>query len=94
MLDPFVWQNNWFLFYQANPLIKTGGDKAITAISAAPFGSALACLISYGYIKMLGAEGLTKLTKIAILNANYIKHRLQGNYDTLYSGECEELPTK
>lgn len=74
-------------FLPGNPVIKTGGDKAITAISAAPFGSALACLISYGYIKMLGAEGLTESTKMAILNANYIKERLQGNFDTLYSGE-------
>ncbi|GAA3636621.1 aminomethyl-transferring glycine dehydrogenase [Flavivirga jejuensis] len=74
-------------FLPGNPIIKTGGKKAITAISAAPFGSALACLISYGYIKMLGAEGLTASTKIAILNANYIKHRLEGSFDTLYSGE-------
>ncbi|MFI1745316.1 aminomethyl-transferring glycine dehydrogenase [Thalassobellus sediminis] len=74
-------------FLPGNPIVKTGGDKAITAISAAPFGSALACLISYGYIKMLGAEGLTESTKIAILNANYIKQRLEGNFDTLYSGE-------
>lgn len=74
-------------FLPGNPVIKTGGDKAITAISAAPFGSALACLISYGYIVMLGAEGLTQATKVAILNANYIKQRLQGQFDTLYSGE-------
>ena len=74
-------------FLPGNPVVKTGGEKAITAISAAPFGSALACLISYGYIKMLGASGLTEATKIAILNANYIKHRLQGSFDTLYSGE-------
>ncbi|MGB6269349.1 MAG: aminomethyl-transferring glycine dehydrogenase [Olleya sp.] len=74
-------------FLPGNPVIKTGGDQAITAISATPFGSALACLISYGYIKMLGAEGLKKSTEIAILNANYIKHRLQGAYETLYSGE-------
>ena len=75
-------------FLPGNPLIKTGGKNAISAISSAPFGSALVCLISYGYIKMLGAEGLTQSTKIAILNANYIKQRLQGNFDTLYSGEC------
>ncbi|MCF8274779.1 MAG: aminomethyl-transferring glycine dehydrogenase [Flavobacteriaceae bacterium] len=75
-------------FLPGNPLAKTGEKKAITAISAAPFGSALACLISYGYIKMLGEEGLTQSTKMAILNANYIKHRLQGSFDTLYSGEC------
>ncbi|SFI74036.1 aminomethyl-transferring glycine dehydrogenase [Olleya namhaensis] len=74
-------------FLPSNPVIKTGGDQAITAISAAPFGSALVCLISYGYIKMLATEGLKKSTEIAILNANYIKHRLQGAYETLYSGE-------
>ena len=74
-------------FLPGNPIIKTGGDNAITAISAAPFGSALACIISYGYIKMLGADGLTESTKVAILNANYIKKRLEGSFDTLYSGE-------
>ncbi|MFL1011777.1 aminomethyl-transferring glycine dehydrogenase [Flavisericum labens] len=74
-------------FLPGNPILKTGGKKAITAISAAPFGSALACLISYGYIKMLGAEGLTAATKTAILNANYIKQCLQGSFETLYSGE-------
>lgn len=74
-------------FLPGNPVIKTGGDNAISAISAAPFGSALVCLISYGYIKMLGAEGLKASTEIAILNANYIKHRLQGAFETLYSGE-------
>jgi len=55
-------------------------------VSAAPYGSALACLISYGYIKMLGGDGLTKATEIAILNANYIKKRLEGSYDILYTG--------
>jgi glycine dehydrogenase len=74
-------------FLPSNPLIETGGEKAITAISAAPWGSALACLISYGYVKMLGADGLTNSTKIAILNANYIKERLSGAYDVLYTGE-------
>ena len=74
-------------FLPGNPIIKTGGDNAITAISAAPFGSSLVCLISYGYIKMLGAKGLRASTEIAILNANYIKHRLQGAFETLYSGE-------
>jgi len=75
-------------FLPRNPMVKTGGNQAITSISAAPFGSALVCLISYGYIKMLGAEGLTQSTKVAILNANYIRERLQGSFDTLYSGEC------
>ncbi len=74
-------------FLPGNPVIKTGGEKAITAISAAPWGSALACLISYGYIKMLGEKGLTQATTIAILNANYIKNRLNGKFDVLYTGE-------
>lgn len=74
-------------FLPGNPVVKTGGEKAIAAISAAPWGSALACLISYGYIKMLGEKGLTQSTKIAILNANYIKNRLSGKFDVLYTGE-------
>ncbi|MGX1929881.1 aminomethyl-transferring glycine dehydrogenase [Flagellimonas sp. 2504JD4-2] len=74
-------------FLPSNPVISTGGEKAITAISGAPWGSALACLISYGYVKMLGAEGLTESTKVAILNANYIKDRLKGKFDVLYTGE-------
>jgi glycine dehydrogenase len=73
-------------FLPGNPLVKTGGEKAITAISAAPYGSALACLISYGYIKMLGGSGLQKATEIAILNANYIQKRLKGAYEILYTG--------
>ncbi|WP_438972357.1 aminomethyl-transferring glycine dehydrogenase [Polaribacter sp.] len=74
-------------FLPTNPIISTGGEKAITGISAAPWGSSLACLISYGYITMLGFRGLTNATKNAILNANYIKERLNGHYDTLYTGE-------
>ena len=74
-------------FLPTNPVIPTGGENAITAISAAPWGSALVCLISYGYISMLGAEGLKSATEHAILNANYIKEKLNGHYDTLYSGE-------
>ncbi|MGB1210704.1 MAG: aminomethyl-transferring glycine dehydrogenase [Lacinutrix venerupis] len=74
-------------FLPGNPIIKTGGHQSISAISAAPYGSALACLISYGYIKMLGYRGLKKATEIAILNANYIKERLKDHYPTLYSGE-------
>ncbi|WP_304196797.1 aminomethyl-transferring glycine dehydrogenase [Flavobacterium alvei] len=74
-------------FLPTNPVIPTGGNTAISAISAAPWGSALVCLISYGYISMLGAEGLKSSTEHAILNANYIKEKLNGHYDTLYSGE-------
>ncbi|MCC4212544.1 aminomethyl-transferring glycine dehydrogenase [Leeuwenhoekiella parthenopeia] len=74
-------------FLPGNPVIKTGGEEAITAISAAPWGSSLVCLISYAYIKMLGATGLKESTEAAILNANYIKERLKGKFDVLYSGE-------
>ncbi|RBA27957.1 aminomethyl-transferring glycine dehydrogenase [Flavobacterium tibetense] len=74
-------------FLPTNPIIPTGGNQAITAISSAPYGSALVCLISYGYITMLGAEGLTNATKYAILNANYMKARLEAHYPVLYSGE-------
>ncbi|MAN58366.1 MAG: glycine dehydrogenase (aminomethyl-transferring), partial [Flavobacteriaceae bacterium] len=74
-------------FLPSNPVIKTGGDQAITAISAAPWGSSLVCLISYAYITMLGENGLKKATQYAILNANYIKERLKGHYETLYTGE-------
>ncbi|EIA10332.1 aminomethyl-transferring glycine dehydrogenase [Flavobacterium frigoris] len=74
-------------FLPSNPLVQVGGEKAITAISGAPYGSALVCLISYGYICMLGAEGITNATKYAILNANYMKARLEEHYPILYSGE-------
>ncbi|MFN3908198.1 MAG: aminomethyl-transferring glycine dehydrogenase [Flavobacterium sp.] len=74
-------------FLPTNPIISTGGNQAISAISAAPYGSALVCLISYGYICMLGSEGLTNATKYAILNANYMKARLEAHYPILYTGE-------
>jgi len=74
-------------FLPGNPVIKTGGQNAIGAISSAPWGSSLVCLISYGYITMLGSKGLQKATEYAILNANYVKERLNEHYKTLYSGE-------
>jgi glycine dehydrogenase len=74
-------------FLPGNPVIKTGGTRAIPAISAAPWGSALACLISYAYIRMLGSDGLTEATRIAILNANYLKERLESGFPILYTGE-------
>ena len=72
-------------FLPSNPLVPTGGNKAISAISAAPWGSSLVLCISYAYIKMLGNKGLTESTKVAILNANYIKEMLKDDYDILYS---------
>lgn len=74
-------------FLPSNPIIATGGKNAITAISGAPYGSSLVCLISYAYICMLGVNGLKKATQYAILNANYIKERLNGHYEVLYAGE-------
>jgi glycine dehydrogenase len=72
-------------YLPGHPVLKVGGGKAIPAISAAPWGSASILIISYGYIRMLGAEGLTDATRYAILNANYLKARLEGHYDVLYA---------
>jgi glycine dehydrogenase len=72
-------------YLPGHPLIKTGGQQAIRAISAAPWGSASILLISYGYIRMLGADGATDATRYAILNANYIKARLESHYPVLYT---------
>ena len=74
-------------FLPSHPLVKTGGEQGIHAVSAAPYGSALILLISYGYIKMLGGDGVTEATRMAILNANYIKESLKDYYPTLYSGK-------
>jgi glycine dehydrogenase len=74
-------------FLPKNALVEMGGTKGITGISAAPWGSASILLISYAYIKLLGAEGLTNSTKFAILNANYIKSVLEKHFDVLYSGK-------
>ncbi|MCX6352263.1 MAG: aminomethyl-transferring glycine dehydrogenase [Bacteroidetes bacterium] len=73
-------------FLPGHKLVNTGGDKAIHAVSAAPYGSASILLISYAYIKMMGGKGLTDATKYAILNANYIKTKLEQHYEILYSG--------
>jgi glycine dehydrogenase len=74
-------------FLPSHSVIKTGGEQGISAVSAAPWGSALILLISYGYIKMLGAEGVTEATKMAILNANYMKEILKEHYPILYVGK-------
>ncbi|MCC6690274.1 MAG: aminomethyl-transferring glycine dehydrogenase [Bacteroidia bacterium] len=74
-------------FLPSHAVIKTGGEKGISAVSAAPWGSALILLISYGYIKMLGAEGVTDATKMAILNANYMKEILKDHFPILYVGK-------
>jgi len=73
-------------FLPGHAVIKTGGDKAIHAVSAAPYGSASILAISYAYIAMMGGEGLTNATKLAILNANYIKEKLSQHFKILYTG--------
>jgi glycine dehydrogenase len=72
-------------YLPGHPLVATGGDRAIPALSAAPWGSASILLISYGYMKMLGGRGMTNATEVAILNANYIKARLEPHYPVLYT---------
>ena len=67
--------------------VMNNGHVGIHAVASAPWGSASVLTITYGYIKMLGADGLTEATKIAILNANYIAARLKDNYGVLYTGE-------
>ena len=74
-------------FLPKHTFVKTGGKKGIRAISAAPYGSASILLISYGYVKMLGYDGVTNATKYAILNANYIKAKVEKHYQVLYTGE-------
>lgn len=78
-------------FLPGHPVIKTGGEKAIHAVSAAPWGSSSILLISYAYIKMMGGNGLTLATKAAILNANYIASRLKDHYKVLYTGANDRV---
>lgn len=73
-------------FLPSHPVINTSGEKGIPAVSSAPYGSALILLISYGYIKMLGSDGLKAATETAILNANYMKEVLKDHYKILYTG--------
>ncbi len=73
-------------FLPGHAVVQTGGEKAISAVSGAPWGSASILAISYAYIAMMGSEGLTNATKLAIFNANYIKERLSGHYKILYTG--------
>jgi len=74
-------------YLPSHPVVKTGGEKGITAVAAAPWGSASVLTISHAFIKMMGGEGLTSASKMAILNANYLAASLKNYYDILYSGE-------
>jgi glycine dehydrogenase len=78
-------------FLPSHTMVKTGGDKAIHAVSAAPFGSAMILPISHAYIRMMGGDGLTEATKYAVLNANYIKSKLENHYPILYTGSKKRV---
>lgn len=74
-------------FLPGHPLVPVGGEKGISAIASAPWSSASILLISYAYIKMLGSQGIREATRYAILNANYLKDRLNGYYPLLFKGK-------
>ena len=78
-------------FLPGHPLLKTGGDKPIPSVASAPWSSASILLISYAYIKLLGRDGCRKATEIAILNANYIKSKLEQHYPILYTGKNDRI---
>lgn len=78
-------------FLPGHPVVNINQDKSISAVSAAPWGSALILLISHSYIKMMGSDGLTNATKTAIVNANYIKNRLKKYFKPLYLGSNETV---
>ncbi len=78
-------------YLPGHPLVETGGEQAIGPVSAAPWGSPSILPISWMYIRMMGSEGLTDATRIAILNANYVAHRLRESYPVLYTGRNERV---
>jgi glycine dehydrogenase len=86
-MGPICVRKQLIPFLPNHTLAPVGGKDAMGAVSAAPYGSASILLISFAYIKMLGAKGLRESTEFAILNANYMKKRLEGNYEILYTGE-------
>ncbi len=78
-------------FLPGNPVVKAGGENAISAVSSAAFGSPSVLPISYAYIKLLGGEGLANATKMAILNANYLKDSIKADFPILYTGENDRV---
>jgi len=85
-MGPILVNSKLAAFLPTHPIIKTGGDDGISAVAAAPFGSAHILTISHAYVMMMGSEGLTKATKYAILNSNYISASLKDHFKTLYTG--------
>ena len=74
-------------FLPSHPVVATGGDEGITAVASSPWGSASLLPITYGYIKMLGGDGLRHATEMAIVNANYMSSALKDEFRTYYAGE-------
>jgi glycine dehydrogenase len=85
-VGPIGVANHLVEYLPTHPLVETGGMKGINSVSAAPYGSAGVLAISHAYIQLLGTEGLTESTRIAILNANYVATSLKDFYDILYKG--------
>ena len=73
-------------FLPSHPVVATGGVDSIGPVAAAPWSSASILLISWAYLRLMGGQGVTAATKLAILNANYISHRLDGYFPVLYKG--------
>jgi glycine dehydrogenase len=86
-MGPICVANHLVPYLPGHSVVGLGGPKAIPAVSSAPWGSASILLISYGYMRMLGGWGMTEATRYAILNANYLKKRLEGTYAVLYQGD-------
>ncbi len=86
-VGPIAVANHLIDFLPSHTVVKTGGEKGISAVSAAPWGSPGVLFISHAYIKMLGGVGLTEVTKMAILNANYLAYSLKEYYEILYTGK-------
>ncbi|MDX2097694.1 MAG: aminomethyl-transferring glycine dehydrogenase [Leptolyngbyaceae cyanobacterium bins.59] len=86
-MGPIGVQSHLVPFLPGHSLVKVGGEKAVGAVSAAPWGSGSILPISWMYIALMGPDGLTRATEVAILNANYIAKRLEGHYSVLYKGQ-------
>jgi len=86
-VGPIGVANHLIDFLPKHSVVETGGKHGISAVSAAPFGSASVLIISHAYLKMMGGDGLTKATRFAILNANYIASALKDDYQVLYTGD-------
>ena len=85
-MGPIVCKDHLAAFLPGHSQIKTGGEKAIHAVSSAPFGSSSILLIPWAYIAMMGGDGLRKATQVAILNANYMAKKLENHFLILYRG--------